>query len=296
MSPGLGAYRLLPHVQGVAAKNILFVGVESLRDFGYQQIRVFAKKVLSSLSNELPDMRRLAITIHGPGYGLDEDEAFKSELAGFLDALSESVAPENLELITIVDRDEKRVLRLQSTLNQIIAKGTFARDGKHLPDTVGHEARERLGTVGYSSASKGHVFVAMPFSEEFEDVYHYGIRNAVRKADLLCERADLSAFTGDVIAWVRDRIRTANLVVADLSGANANVYLEVGFAWGCGIPAILLIDDPKNLCFNTQGQRCLVYKKIQDLEKQLSEELAQLIRLDNSGQISDRHRTGQLAP
>ena len=57
----------------------------------------------------------------------------------------------------------------------------------------------------------------------------------------LCERADLASFTGDVIAWVKDRIGSAALVVADLTAANPNVYLEVGYAWGRGVNTVLVV-------------------------------------------------------
>ena len=65
----------------------------------------------------------------------------------------------------------------------------------------------------------------------------------MRSAGFLCERADLSAFTGDVMDWVRNRIKTAKLVIADLTEANPNVYLEVGYAWGCEVPTVLLTKD-----------------------------------------------------
>jgi len=55
----------------------------------------------------------------------------------------------------------------------------------------------------------------MPFSEEFDDVYYYGIQGAVNRVGALCERADLATFTGDVLSWVRERIRSASLVIAD---------------------------------------------------------------------------------
>jgi hypothetical protein len=35
---------------------------------------------------------------------------------------------------------------------------------------------------------------------------------------------------------LRERIIKANFVVADVSGANPNVYLEIGFAWGEALP------------------------------------------------------------
>jgi hypothetical protein len=124
------------------------------------------------------------------------------------------------------------------------------------------EDSERLRSAGYSSSSKQHIFVAMPFKKEMNDHYHYGIQGAVHAAGFLCERADLSSFTGDVVQWVRDRIRTAKLVVADLTDGNPNVYLEVGYAWGCNVPTVLLVKDTKDLKFDVRSQRCLAYENI----------------------------------
>lgn len=275
MSPKPGGFRLLPSCKGIAARHILFVGVESLYTFEYKEIRAFGRKVLSSLAGEMPGAKRLLITVHGPGYGLDESEAFESELAGFLDAIGSGDIPESLELITIVERNPRRAKRLSSMLQQIIPQGHVGTGATSWREAAGPVATERIRAAGYASNSKAHVFVAMPFAEEMEDVYHYGILNPVNRAGFLCERADLTTFTGDVMTWVRERVKTACLVVADLSGANPNVYLEVGFAWGCNVPTVLLVSDASDLRFDVRGQRCLVYnKKIKELEEKLSHELA----------------------
>jgi hypothetical protein len=76
-----------------------------------------------------------------------------------------------------------------------------------------------------------------------------------------------------VIDWVKKRIQSASVVVADLTDANPNVYLEVGYAWGCGRPTVLLVRDTADLKFDVRGQRCLTYKKIKDLEELLKSEL-----------------------
>jgi len=80
----------------------------------------------------------------------------------------------------------------------------------------------------------------MPFADSFEDVFYYGIARPVRAAGLLCERIDQVAFTGDIIIRMRERIASSAVVVADLSEANPNVYLEVGYAWGVNVPCILI--------------------------------------------------------
>jgi nucleoside 2-deoxyribosyltransferase len=77
--------------------------------------------------------------------------------------------------------------------------------------------------------------------------------------------------------YVRTRIETASVVIAELSDANPNVYLEVGYAWGKGRPTILLVKDEKALQFDVRGQRCLVYERIKDLEDMLAQELKGMI-------------------
>lgn len=105
------------------------------------------------------------------------------------------------------------------------------------------------------------------------DIFHYGIRGAVNKAGYLCERADEDYFTGDIMERVKLRIRQADLVLADLTQANANVYLEVGYAWGCNKQTILLVQDSNELKFDVKAQRCLVYSGIKELEELLQKEL-----------------------
>ena len=273
LQPRPGSFRLLPSLGVIGAENVLFVGVARLGEFGYREIREFARRALSALAGGAPTVQSVAVTLHGPGYGLDEVEAFEAEIAGFLDAVNSGDVPKELQKITVVERNPGRCKRLQKVLEELLPRDEL----KNAAVVNLAEARqERLRAAGYASDAKGHVFVAMPFRGEMEDVYHYGIQGAVRDAGFLCERADLSSFTGDVLQWVKDRIRSCSLLVADLSDANPNVYLEVGYAWGCGVPTVLLVRDPEGLRFDVRGQRCLVYESIRDLEVLLRQELVGL--------------------
>ena len=116
----------------------------------------------------------------------------------------------------------------------------------------------------------------MPFAESFEDVFYYGIAPPVRAAGLLCERIDQVPFTGDVITRMKERISSSTAVIADLSDANPNVYLEIGYAWGVEIPCILICNRKTDPKFDVRGQRCLLYGSIKELEKILSAELLAL--------------------
>jgi hypothetical protein len=125
-------------------------------------------------------------------------------------------------------------------------------------------------------SSKRHIFVAMPFKVDMEDIYHYGISHAVNANGFACERVDLGSFTGSILQQVRERIETAAAVIADLTGANPNVHLELGYAWGKRVPTILLIQNINELCFDVRDQRCIEYRSIKALEDSLTRELAKL--------------------
>jgi hypothetical protein len=117
----------------------------------------------------------------------------------------------------------------------------------------------------------------MPFKKEMDDVFYYGIQMPLHAAGLLCERVDQDIFSGGIMEYVKSRIETAAVVVAELTGGNPNVYLEVGYAWGKGRPIILIARDEKELHFDVRGQRCLVYERIKDLEEILAKELKGMI-------------------
>lgn len=258
------------------AEMLIFIGVPTLRKFLYKEIREFARKAISSLASETPDAKILAMTIHGPGYGLDEIEAFESQLAGIIDSINSNDFPIELNEIIFIERSLGRTQRLTNFLKNIIPDQIIRTKDSGGIEKFADKTTEIFRSAGYESESKEKIFVAMPFADEFEDVFFFGIQGAVKNAGYLCERADLESFTGDVMDWVKSRIENSVMTIADLTGANANVYLEVGYAWGKGKETILLVKDSKELKFDVRSQRCLVYKNIRDLMEKLENELKNL--------------------
>lgn len=272
--PPPGAVSLVESRGLIGARTVLLVGVVPLGQFGYEEIRAFASAALAALADAMPQAAEVAVTLHGVGFGLDETEAFRAELAGIVEAFENGRHPKALRRVVIVEHDPRRVERLQRQLDEILPGENAVRPRKEAKTALQSDA---LRTAGRASRDKAHVFVAMPFAKEFDDRFHYGVHTAIRTAGYLCERADMASFTGDILLWVKERIDTAELLVADLSGANPNVYLEVGYAWGKGLPTVLLASDEKDLLFDVRGQRCLVYRNsIRVLEQLLTAELGKL--------------------
>lgn len=275
MELGPGGQMIVTGTPALAAEKVVFLGVPRLEDFGYGEIRLFARRAVSLVGAELPSSRRIALTLHGAGYGLDELACFDAELAGLLDAFKLETVPAGLERVTFVESEPGRAERLRKHLAEELP-GTHGAAGILVPP--GSAVGEGLGENALATpAERNHAFVAMPFAVEFEDVFHYGIAAAIRENGLLCERIDQAVFTGDVLTRMKERIRAATLLVADLTNANPNVYLEVGFAWAAGVPAVLVHQADAELKFDVRGERCLSYRTIKELEERLTGELRELV-------------------
>ena len=190
---------------------------------------------------------------------LDEKETFLAMLGGVTDAEQGGVSITHL---AVVEKNASRAGRLRNVLREVTSADRTTAD--------------RAITAGPQSLTKPHVFVAMPFDRDFEDVYVFGIQSPVHDAGYLCERVDMDTFTGDILDRIKSRIASARLVIADLTGANANVYLEVGYAWGLNRPTVLLCRNCDDLKFDVRSQRCIVYKNIVDLSQKLRADLATL--------------------
>lgn len=262
---GVGERRLVFTDGKFACKSAVFCGVPHLFEFRYAEIRQFAKNVLAGLAASAVEQSVIVMTMHGANYGLDEREAFSALVAGVMEHFTTTPAQHLPQRILFVERDPDRATRLKSQLALLLAESGFDTSQPVVA------LREALPDAGIRSEQKRHVFVAMPYTPEMEDVFHFGIREAVNEAGCLCERCDHDVFTGDILQRIKERIATSSIVVADMTGANPNVYLEVGYAWGKGIPVLLVAREGEELKFDVQAQKCIYYKNITHLRKQLQQ-------------------------
>ncbi|HEX8167056.1 MAG TPA: hypothetical protein VF601_14895 [Beijerinckiaceae bacterium] len=277
--------------RNVEARKVLFIGVGPLGNFRYEQIRSFARSALEIAGRGRGTIARICTPVHGPGYGLDEREAFLSLIGGFLDAIEEGVQPHELERIEIVELSEKRAARLAKILNSFIPSGqrapqrTMRREAQDASARAMMDlqfrggAHEELATFGAASEQKPKVFVAMPFKADFSDEWEIAIQEAAETAGIICERIDKQAYVGDILIQIKNRISEYDGVLALLNENNPNVFLEIGYAWAKDKPTVLMIRQGSALPFDIQGQKCLIYSSIADLRKQLRDELVGLKKL-----------------
>lgn len=271
--PKVNGFRLLCDPPQIAASAVLFIGMPPISELEYPEIRQFGFKALCQVSSTLPAVTDISMTIHGVGYGLDETACFEAQMTGILDAVQSGDIPRTLKEIKLLEINPGRAKRLRERLRAVAPSGFLIVEGDDLA-TPSDELTSRVEQAARSD--RRHAFVAMPFHDDFDDVFAYGITNAVHRADLLCERIDKQPFTGDVLERVKEKIVSSAVVVADLTGSNANVFLEIGYAWGKDVPTVLVCKQGDDLKFDVRGQRCLFYTNIKDLEGKLGDELESL--------------------
>src|ERR1043165_7677746 len=117
---------------------------------------------------------------------------------------------------------------------------------------------------------KTFVFVLMPFSSEFTDIYEVGIKQACKDASAYCERVDEQIFDESILERVYNQISRADVIVAEMTGRNPNVFYEVGYAHALNKRVILLTQKADDIPFDLQQFPHIIYDgKISTLKSQL---------------------------
>jgi hypothetical protein len=126
------------------------------------------------------------------------------------------------------------------------------------------------------------IFVVMPFSPEYRDLYELGIKAACEKIGANCSRVDEQIFLESILDRIYRKIQEADFVIADLSDqGNPNVYYETGYAHGIGKRVILLTKDAQKIPFDLRHYPHLVYQSISDAKQKLERTLSKLIENPN---------------
>lgn len=91
-----------------------------------------------------------------------------------------------------------------------------------------------------AEVERPQAFIVMQFSSPYNEVYLHVIKNVCDDLKIDAIRADEIYGPGIIIKDVIDRIARSQVVIADISPTNPNVYFEVGYALALGKPIILL--------------------------------------------------------
>lgn len=102
-----------------------------------------------------------------------------------------------------------------------------------------------------------------------------GIKETAAQLDIVAERVDEQIFQEGILERIYRQIDAADIIIADMSGQNPNVFYEVGYAHAKEKICLLLTSDTNDIPFDLKHHRHIVYgDSISNLRDMLTEELA----------------------
>lgn len=114
----------------------------------------------------------------------------------------------------------------------------------------------------------------MPFSQEFYEIYQLAIKPACEESGAYAERVDEQFFVGTILEAIYNQIAKADVIVADLSHRNPNVYYETGYAHALGKNVILLSQSAEDIPFDLKHYQHIIYSgKLLGLRAELAKRL-----------------------
>jgi len=125
------------------------------------------------------------------------------------------------------------------------------------------------------------VFVLMPISNDLEDLWELGIKEPAQDLGCVCTRADSINLPGFIVTQIYSEITAADLIVAEMTNQNSNVFYEVGWSHAFNKPTILCAKSSEDLrAFDTAGYRHVLHEgKAHVLRKRLNEIIPEVLKV-----------------
>jgi hypothetical protein len=129
---------------------------------------------------------------------------------------------------------------------------------------------KNYGTCGAAiEYDPDRLFVLMPFSESVApQSLFFDVLQPLPGWEVI--RADSDLSRPEIWCKICANIQSSRAVIADLSGANPNVFLELGLTWGLGKPFILLTQEIGKLPFDTRSFHVIRYQRMTTQSNQIT--------------------------
>ena len=99
----------------------------------------------------------------------------------------------------------------------------------------------------------------MPFSQEFNDIYEFGIKATCKKVGAYCERVDEQQFNETILERIYNQIAKADFIISEMTGKNPNVFYETGYAHALNKQVVLLTRNADDIPFDLRHHPHIVY-------------------------------------
>jgi Nucleoside 2-deoxyribosyltransferase len=132
------------------------------------------------------------------------------------------------------------------------------------------------------SSKSRKAFVVMQYTEPYNILYEQVIEPITKDFGVESTRADETFGPGFIMADMMRQIEQSDLVIAEITPNNPNVFYEVGYAHALKKPTILIAEKGKQLPFDVSGFRTLFYENSIAGKERIEAGLREHIRAINS--------------
>lgn len=167
----------------------------------------------------------------------------------------------------------KSFVKATNDLASKIESEANAEQNREIPIPV-HQMRVCFKTGVHGCPMKppkkmNRVFVAMPFSSDYRDSFEYGVKVALEQKGIEYFKADNEVSNKDIMCKICRELQSCGKVIANISGLNPNVMLELGLAYGLG-KEVIVIKDVKTTAISDLGSiEYIEYAHAGELQKKL---------------------------
>ena len=109
------------------------------------------------------------------------------------------------------------------------------------------------------SMDRPRAFVVMQFTEPFDSLYAEVIGPVCEELQFHAYRADEVFRPGPILQDIVAGLVESDVIIAEISPTNANVFYELGYAHARNTPTVLLARRDGELPFDVSGQRIIFY-------------------------------------
>ncbi|MFH4822631.1 hypothetical protein WL046_24075 [Vibrio alginolyticus] len=120
-------------------------------------------------------------------------------------------------------------------------------------------------------------FVLTPFNKNFDEDYQV-VRDFFVDFGYRCQRGDDVIVSHNVLGHILEQMARSEVVVANITGRNPNVFYELGIAHALGKKVIIIARSPKDITFDISNNQVVIYSNHAELKKQLHHWLVWLLK------------------
>lgn len=132
----------------------------------------------------------------------------------------------------------------------------------------------------------GSCFVAISYQHEYQTIYEKAVEPAIQRAGFKPLHPAQVFSTGSLLDKISELVRSSQVVVADITNRNPNVFMEIGIAFGLGKRVVVITQDTSAVPSDLQSMSVLTYQSTPEGLDRLKFLLAESLVIIRKGLLS----------